>query len=78
MGASFQLSYTVIRKFSTFKNKGTSLWNFLQILDLENFATAYRSPERVINFAGRSQRDKQDRRRSTKLIIPKTSDAWPL
>ena len=52
----------------------------LQTSDLENFATAYRSSKRVINLARerRSERDKLDRRRSTKFIIPLSSDARPL
>ena len=42
---------------------------------------AYRSSKRVINLArkgGRSERDKLGSRRSTKLIIPPSSDARPL
>jgi len=53
----------------------------LQTLDLENFATTYRSPKRVINLAEkgeRTERDKLDRRWSTKLTIPPNSDARPL
>jgi len=49
-------------------------------MDLENFATAYRSPKRVIDLAqegGRSEREKLDRRRQTKLIIPRSSDVRP-
>ena len=50
--------------------------------DVEHFATAYRSSKRVISLARqrwrRSERDKLDRRRSTKLIIPQNSDARPL
>jgi len=49
--------------------------------DLENFATAYGSSN-VLSISlekdGRSERDKLDRRRSTKLIIPSSSDARPL
>ena len=48
----------------------------LRTLDLENFATAYRSSKHVINLA--RQRDIPDRRRSAKLTIPPTSDARPL
>ena len=50
-------------------------------LELENFATAYRSSKRVINLTqkgGRPERDKLGRRRSTKSIIPPSSDARPL
>ena len=50
----------------------------LKILYLENFATAYRSSRRAINLTGRSEREKLDRRRSTKLTIPPSSDARPL
>jgi len=54
----------------------------LQTLDLENFATAYRSSkQRVINLArqgGRPERDKLVRRRSAKLTVPSSSDARPL
>jgi len=55
--------------------------HFSQTSDLENFAIAYRSPKHVINSAekgGRSERDKLDRRWSTKLTIPPSCDAWPL
>jgi len=37
MGASFDLSYTLLRKFSIFKNKGTSLWNFAPNSGLRKF-----------------------------------------
>jgi len=50
----------------------------LKILYLENFATAYRSSRRAINLTGRSEREKLDRRRSSKLTIPPSSDARPL
>jgi len=49
--------------------------------ELENFASVYRSSKRAIDFSrqgGRSERDKLDRRRSTKLTIPPSSDARPL
>ena len=50
--------------------------------DFTNFVMAYRSSKRAIILArergGRSQRDKLDRRRSTKLTIPLSSDARPL
>ena len=43
MGASFHPSYNVLKGNSVIsKNKGTSLWNFSQTPDLENFATVYR------------------------------------
>jgi len=44
-------------------------------------ATAYRSSKRVIDLArhgGHPERDKLDRRRSTKLTVPPSSDARPL
>ena len=55
MEASFHISYTVLKRNSgIFKNKGTSLWwNFAltQKTDLENFASAYWSSKRFIDFA---------------------------
>jgi len=54
----------------------------LQTLDLGKIATAYRSSKRVINLARErwrcSERDKLDRRRSTKFTIPPSSDVRPL
>jgi len=43
MGPSFHLSYTYVLKGNSgiFKIKDTSLWNFVQILDLEKFASVY-------------------------------------
>jgi len=56
--------------------------NLSQTPDLENFASAYRSSKRVVDLARerwrRLGRDKLGRRRSTKLIIPPSSDARPL
>jgi len=53
-----------------------------QTPDLENFASAYLSSKRVVDLARerwrRLGRDKLGRRRSTKLIIPPSSDARPL
>jgi len=52
MGASFHVSYTELKGNSgIYKNKSTSLWNFAQTPDLEDFATAYRSSKRVISLA---------------------------
>ena len=80
MGACFHLSYTVLkRNSSTFKDKGTSLWNFVP--DSGLFASVYRSSKRVIDLArhgGHSEREKLDRRRSTKLTIPPSADARSL
>ena len=60
-------------------------FKYLQTLfktpDLENFALAYLSSKHVINLAekgGRSESDKLDRRRSTELTLPPSSDARPL
>ena len=66
MGASFHLSYTLLKGNSgIFKNMGTFLWNFVQNSGLrENFSSAYRSEK-----GGRSERDRLDYRRSTKLTI---------
>jgi len=46
-----------------------------QNLDLENFASACQLSKRVIDLGGRSERDKLDSRRSTKLTIPPSSDS---
>ena len=51
-----------------------------QLRTYKIFSSAYRSWKRVIDFArqgGRSERDKLDRRRSTELTIPPSSDARP-
>jgi len=53
----------------------------LLTVDLENFATTYRSSKRVINLAREGRRwecDKLDSRQSTKLTIPLSYDARPL
>jgi len=46
----------VLHHSGTFQNKGTSSGTLLQTLDVENFATAYRSPKRVINLARESRK----------------------
>ena len=80
MRASFHLCCKEIQVPSVIKvlPSGT----LLQTLDLGKIATAYRSSKRVINLARErwrcSQRDKLDRRRSTKLTIPPSSDVRPL
>jgi len=81
--ASFHLSHTVLKANScTSKNKGTSVRNFVtRTLQSENFASAYRPSKRVINLARERwtlRCDKLDRRRSTKLTVPPSSDARPL
>jgi len=77
---SFILSYTVLKRNSP-KIRVLPSGTLFQSSDLENVASAYRLSKRVIDLArrsGRSERDKLDRRRSTKLIIPPISDARPL
>jgi len=72
-------SYTALKGNSVIsKNKGTSLWNIVLNSGLKNFATAYRSSKRVINLARERWTLKLGRRRSTKSIIPPSSDARPL
>jgi len=52
MGASFHLSYTVLKGNSVIsKSKVTSLWNFDQTPDLETFALAYWLSQHVIDLA---------------------------
>ena len=62
-----------------FKNKGTSLWNFAPNSGLRKFRHS-RLSKGVINSARErwTLLSKLDRRRSTKLIIPPSSDARPL
>jgi len=68
MGASFDLTYTVMRKFGYLQNKGPSLWNFAPNSGLtENFATASRS---------RCQHKKLRYRRGTARCV--VSVAWNL
>ena len=77
---SFILSYTVLKGNSP-KIRVLPSGTLFQSSDLENVASAYRLSKRVIDLArrsGRSERDKLDRHRSTKLIIPPISDARPL
>jgi len=60
MGASFHLSYTVLKGNSgIFRSKGTFLWNFVQNSDLEeNFPstsiveTCYRLSSRKVDVQG--------------------------
>ena len=79
--ASFHPSYTALKVNSViYKNKGTSLWNF--VLNSGLLASVYRSSKRVIDLARRrwrrAERDKLGRRRSTKMTILPSSDARPL
>jgi len=70
----------VLRKFRYLQNKGTSLGNFATNSGL--FSPLYIDCRNVLSTklkkGGRSERDKLDRRRSTKLTIPPSSDARPL
>jgi len=76
----FGQSYAVSRKFRYLQNKGTSLGNFATNSGL--FSPRHIDCRNVLSTklkkGGRSQRDKLDRRRSTKLTIPLSSDARPL
>ena len=82
MWASFHPFYAVLKGNSVIsKNKGTSLWNFVLNSGLRKFRHGIWSSKCVINLAekgGRSERDKLGRRRSTKSIIPPSSNARPL
>ena len=77
MWASFDQSYTVLRKFWYLQNKGTSLRNFF--INSGKFRHSISSVERVTDSALErwtlSERDKLDRRRSAQLTIPPSSDA---
>jgi len=80
MGASFHPSYTVLTGNSAIsKYKGTSLWNsvpnsvlMLRYIDRRNVLPTWLEKGR------RSEHDKLDRHRSTKLTTPPSSDACPL
>jgi len=82
MVASFHLSYTTLKGNSGIsKNKGTSPGTLSKTPDSENFATAYRSRKVLstqLEKGGRSERDKLERRQSSKLTMPSSSDARPL
>ena len=53
LGASFDLSHTGLQgNSSTFKNKGTSLWNFVPNSGLGKFRHDISIVERAVNFAG--------------------------
>jgi len=78
MAASFQLSCTVSKGNSgPTKLRAFPSENLSQTLNLENFASAYRSLKCVIHLArqrGCSESDKLDWCQSTKLTVPLTSD----
>jgi len=84
MGASFHLYYTVLKgNLDIFKNKGTSLWNFVSDSRLRKVCFGYVDHQNVLSSSldkgGRSERDdKLDHRWSTKLTIPLCSDTPPL
>ena len=60
-GASFRLSYTVLKENSgNSKNKGTSLWNFVP-----NFGSLYQSLKRVIDLSSK----KLDARRAINWAV---------
>ena len=67
------------RNSGIYKDNGTSVWNFVAT-NSELKIIRYGVSKRVINLAresGRSERDKLERHRSTKLTIPPSSDARP-
>jgi len=59
----------VKRKFEYLQKSVLSSGTLSQTLDLENFASAYRSWKRVIEKGGRSERDTLDRRWSIKAVF---------
>jgi len=74
---STRLTHCVKRKFRYLQNKDTFLWNFVPNLGLLKFCLGISIVE-TLEKSGRSERDKLDHRRSTKLTIPSSSDARPL
>jgi len=82
MGASFHPSYTVLKNRVSPKIRALASATLSRTPDLQNFASVYRSSKRVIDLARErwthTQCDKLDRRLSTKLIMPSSSDARPL
>ena len=80
-GSSFHLSCTVLNGNSdSSKIRVHYSGTLSQNPDLENFTMAYRSSKHVINLdkGGRSEHDKLDRRWSTRLTVPPSSDSRPL
>ena len=75
-------SYSVFWENSgIYKNTDTSLWNFFLNSGLRKFDSAYRSSNALstqLERCRRSERDKLDSRRSTKLIIRPSTDDRPL
>jgi len=67
------------RKFGYLQNKSISLWNFVQNSGLWKFTFGVSIVETCYRLSWqRWDRNKLDRRRSTKLTIPSSSDARPL
>jgi len=63
------------------KTKDAFLWNFVTNSGLEKFRFGISIVEKCCRLGGqggRSERDKLDRRRSTMLTIPPSSDSGPL
>jgi len=89
MEASFDQYYTVTTctvfegNSGIYRNKGTSIWNFFLNSGFKKFRHhGISTVECAINLARerwrRSERDKLDRRLSTELAIPPSSEARPL
>ena len=79
----FHPSYTVLKENWGFsKNKALFSGNLSQTPELEKILLKYIDRRNVLSTeletGGRSERDKLDRRRPTKLTIPPSSDARPL
>jgi len=80
-GVSFHLSYTVLKGISGIsKNKGASLWNFVRNFNLRKICFSILIVGKCHRLSSRKvdSQTKLDRRRSTKLTIPPSSDARPL
>ena len=78
--AFFDLSYRVLKRNSDiYKNNGTSLWDFVPNSGLRKFCHGISIVEacyRLISRKdGRPERHRRDRRLSTELTIPSSSDA---
>jgi len=84
MGPCFHIAYTVLKgNCAICKNKGTSLWNFVPNSRLWKFCHGISIMEacfwlNLLHKGGHSERDKLDRRQSTTLTIPQSSDSWLL
>jgi len=81
--ASFHLSYTVLKGNSGIsKTKVTALWNFVPNSGLQKILLRQIHRRDVFSTkfekGGRSERDKLNRRRSSRLTIPPSFDSRPL